>query len=458
MQDGYDFNIGENGDLQDTAVHGEYKNGTNETTSDSENKKTEKKRFPLAFTAVILVLCIIVGGVSGAVGAFFMYKFVLPDTDTSSEDESVYMAQNSFSETASEEENTFMPDFPATETESDTSSNIPIEETTGSANSIMPTKGEIYASQVNSIVSIKAVHNETYSSIFGSYSQPVTSKGTGFVITDDGYIITNYHVIDGGETITVTDYNGNEYSAVLAGGEKSNDVAVLKTDAVLPPVELGNSSELKVGDDILIIGNALGELTYTVTDGIISHLSRSVKVEGGNTINMFQTNTAINSGNSGGPVYNEKGEVVGIASAKYASESVEGLGFCIPIDDVKQIISDIIIYGYVSGKPSLDVSLQTVTSSMSLRYSLPVGCYIVTLDSQGAAALSGLKSGDVITKIGDTAVGECADVETVLASYSAKDTAVITYYRNSSYHTANVTFSEKVPKDSRTQYSNVFDY
>lgn len=429
-----------------------------EKKEERKEKKSEKTSFPASFVVLLLVLTVVIGSLSGAGGAFFMYKFMLPEDESMSESDSSAAPLGAMTETEkSEEENTFMPSSSASQ-EALPSENTTVEEISEGESETVLTKGQIYSSEVNSVVSIKSVRNQTYSSIFGSYSQAVTSQGTGFVITEDGYIVTNYHVIEGGESITVTDYNGNEYAATLAGGEEGNDVAVLKIDAKLTPVTLGESSSLEVGDDIFIIGNALGELSYTATDGIVSHLSREVKVESGSTINMFQTNTAINSGNSGGPVYNNKGEVVGIASAKYASDSVEGLGFCIPIDDVKQIISDIIVYGYVSGKPSLDVSLQTVTQTMAMRYSLPVGCYIVTLDSNGAAALAGLKSGDVITAIGSTEISSCDDLANALSLYSAKDTVSITYYRNSQASTATVTFSEKIPKNARTNYSNVYDY
>lgn len=429
-----------------------------EKKEERKGKKSKKTSVPASFVVLLLVLTVVVGAMSGAGGAFFMYKFMLPEDESMSETDSSAAPLGAVTETEkSEEENTFMPSSSASQ-EALPSENTTVEEISEGESETVLTKGQIYSSEVNSVVSIKSVRNQTYSSIFGSYSQAVTSQGTGFVITDDGYIVTNYHVIEGGESITVTDYNGNEYAATLAGGEEGNDVAVLKIDAKLTPVTLGESSSLEVGDDIFIIGNALGELSYTATDGIVSHLSREVKVESGSTINMFQTNTAINSGNSGGPVYNNKGEVVGIASAKYASDSVEGLGFCIPIDDVKQIISDIIVYGYVSGKPSLDVSLQTVTQTMAMRYSLPVGCYIVTLDSDGAAALGGLKSGDVITAIDSTKISSCDDLANALSSYSAKDTVSITYYRNSQSSTVTVTFSEKIPKNARTNYSNVYDY
>ena len=322
-------------------------------SNDTENIFTEtttpktasvKRNFSVKLIALVLILSVTVGSLSGAAGAFFMFRALLPDnttvnSDTDASDSTLPEKLDSDSVTIfseNDEENTVIP-------EAEPSTGSTQENTTANNESVTLSKGDIYAVAVNSIVSITSTYNKQYTSFFGSYSEPVSSRGTGFIITDDGYIITNYHVIENGEEITVTDYDGQNYTAVIVGSEPSNDVAVLKIDAKKTPVTLGDSSSLQVGDDIMVIGNALGELSYTFTDGIVSHLSRSVSVENGKSINMFQTNAAINSGNSGGPVYNMQGEVVGIASAKYASETIEGLGFCIPIDDVKGMISDIIL-------------------------------------------------------------------------------------------------------------------
>lgn len=408
--------------------------------------------------ALVLILSVITSTLSGAFGAFLMNKTLVKETGTGAETTTEVNQQ--FTDTApltdiyeSQPEVTYQQQTP----EATTVDLFTPEEETPQSGTAM-SKGDLYAMAVNSIVSVKATWNEYYNSIFGSYYQPVTSKGTGFIITEDGYILTNYHVVQGGETITVTDYDGNEFKAVLVGSEPSNDIALLKIDANKTPVVLGNSSDLKVGDDIMVIGNALGELSYTFTDGIVSHLSRQVSVESGKSINMFQTNAAINNGNSGGPVYNMYGEVVGIASAKYASESIEGLGFCIPIDNVKAMISDIINYGYVTGRACLDITLQTITSEMASRYSIPEGCYVVALDKGGAASNAGIQSKDVITELGDEKVSSCEDVARILNSYNAGDTISITYYRNGKYETRTTTLSEYTLKNPRTSYSDVYDY
>lgn len=447
--------------------------GENHITEIKEEsaKKTKKKKSGFSFVTffVTLIICIAVSTLSGAGGAFFVYTFLTPsvtEQSTTEADEFVIeeittaLSVNTeiatdetvTEEMTAEEENTFMPVIQnEPETEEQTAAQ-PVTEAP------KLTKGEIYSNAVNSIVTIEASWKQYYSSFLGSYYRPASSSGTGFVVTQNGYIITNYHVIENAEELTVTDYNGNEYSAKVIGSEPENDVAVIKIEAETVPVQLGLSSSLNVGDDILIIGNALGELSYTYTDGIVSHLSRSVTLESGETINMFQTNAAINNGNSGGPVYNMDGEVVGIASAKYASEKIEGLGFCIPIDDVKDMITDIILYGYVTGKPLLGITVQTVTSSMASRYSLPTGCYIVALDTYSAAYQAGLRNGDVITKIGSKTISSCEDLESVLSSKKAGDNLNITYYRDGTSGSVNLSLHEYKPSEPRTNYSNVYDY
>lgn len=343
-----------------------------EITDDSSTKeKRHKPRFPFGYFAVILVICIIVSSLSGAGGAFFMYKMlpvnVTPDHETVSypydseetEDDAPRYEDHISEEIITagiinEESSSFINSSQEGSGSSATTPDIdattaPPATTEPATEEYVLTKGDIYAIAVHSIVAITCTWDETFNSIFGTFSRTYQNSGTGFIISNKGHIITNYHVVEKGTTITVTDYSGNVYQATLIGSEPTNDFAVLKIDAVTIPVTLGNSSELKVGDDIMVIGNALGELSYSFTDGIVSHLSRSVTVESGDIINMFQTNAAINNGNSGGPVYNMEGEVVGIASAKYASDKIEGLGFCIPIDDVKGMLADILLENLSAG-------------------------------------------------------------------------------------------------------------
>ena len=212
--------------------------------------------------------------------------------------------------------------------------------------------------------------------IFGQTTTSAAS-GSGFVVTQDGYIVTNYHVIeeaanDSSVSVEVAFANGDKYTAKLVGGEKDNDVAVLKIDATgLTPVTLGDSGKLVVGQSVYAIGNPLGELTFTFTGGYVSAKDRSVTMSDGTVMNMLQTDTAINSGNSGGPLFNEYGQVIGIVSAKLSSSSnseasVEGLGFAIPINDVKDMVTSIIEHGYVTGKPNVGILMKDVPDRKSV--------------------------------------------------------------------------------------------
>ncbi|MBQ7687865.1 MAG: serine protease [Clostridia bacterium] len=421
-------------------------------------EKAQKKKNPtgkklIAFGVILTVVCLLVGGLSGAVSSFLMLRF-FPRTEQTQ---------------TTEEENLFVPDLtPYTEAQETLAVEVPTaaapetsadETTVPAAAQTGKTKGEIYAEAVNSIVGVTCKSTQTVQNFFGfGMSQPVTSSGSGFFWTADGYIVTNCHVVEGAEEIRVTLYDGTEYPATLTGADEANDIAVIKIEGSFTPVSVGSSSLLAVGDDVLVIGNALGELSYTFTDGVVSYLSRVVTTETGMPVRMFQTNAAINNGNSGGPVYNMDGKVVGIASAKYASSTVEGLGFCIPIDDVKDKIADLIAYGYVTGKPSLGVSLQSVTASVSMRYQIPQGCYVVAVGAGAAAEKAGVVSGDVITAADGTAVQSNTDLAAVLTQKKAGDSLSLTVYRGGNYMDLFLTLDEYRPAQARTTYSNVEDY
>ena len=227
---------------------------------------------------------------------------------------------------------------------------------------------EVYASVVNSAVSINC--SATSTNIFGQTTQSASS-GSGFIITEDGYVVTNYHVISGASSVQVTLYNGDTYDATVIGGDSDYDVAVLKIEASgLQPVTLGESADVNVGDTVLAIGNPLGELTFSMSQGIVSSCDRAINVDG-TPFNMIQVDCSINPGNSGGPLVNLYGEVVGIVSAKYSSYSsttVEGLGFAIPISDVRSIITDIMENGAVTDKAYMAITAGTMTEQMAAQY------------------------------------------------------------------------------------------
>ena len=304
------------------------------------------------------------------------------------------------------------------------------------------TPAEVYAANVNSTVSINTKSKGT--NVFG---QPVegASSGSGFIISADGYIVTNYHVVEGASTIKVTLYNGDEYTAKFIGGEADYDVAVLKVEATgLSPVTVGKSKNLNVGEVVLAIGNPLGELTFSMSQGIVSCCNRTINVDG-TPFNMIQTDASINPGNSGGPLLNLYGEVVGIVSAKYSTNSsttVEGLGFAIPIDDLTAIISDIMENGSVTNKPYFAITAGSMTESMAAQYRIDIkeGVFVYSVEEGGAGDRAGLRLGDVITKIDDTPITSYEDLTGIKKHYRAGDTATLTVFRNGEYITTEITF------------------
>ena len=252
---------------------------------------------------------------------------------------------------------------------------------------------EVYAANVNSVVSIRTSATAGYN----FFNQPVqtSSAGSGFVLSKDGYILTNYHVVKGAETVTVTMYNGDEFDAKYIGGEEDYDIAVIKVEAEnLQPVTLGDSGTLNVGDHVLAIGNPLGELTFSMSGGMVSCVDRAINVDG-TPFNMIQTDASINPGNSGGPLFNQFGEVVGIVSAKYSQSSngttVEGLGFAIPMNDVFSMVKDIMTNGYVSNRAYLGITPQTLTegTAAQFHYDVTAGVFINYVEPDSAAAKAG---------------------------------------------------------------------
>lgn len=309
---------------------------------------------------------------------------------------------------------------------------------------------EIYADNVESVVGIEVSNGSS------------TGSGTGFIISEEGYIVTNYHVVSGANKYVVTLYDNSSYDATLVGYEDSNDLAILKIDAKrkIRSVVYGGSSELEVGDPVYVIGNPLGDLTYTLTDGIVSALNRLIATDDMTVINMFQTNAAINSGNSGGPVFDEHGYVVGIACAKYASSSIEGLSFCIPIDDVRSMIDEIINIGYVSGKACLGVSVcdkEIVSYGFIQAYRSIEGAKIVAIGAGSAAEKYGLQTGDIITAIGVESVTTVSALKTILSNYRSGDVTIVKFIRNGAEMSVSLILDEYEPHEPRTNYSYVYD-
>lgn len=306
---------------------------------------------------------------------------------------------------------------------------------------------EVYASNLESVV---GVNGNVTTNVWGQTVKNAVS-GSGFVISSNdtsSYILTNYHVIDGVTDITVFFSDGKSYDATLVGGEEENDIAVLKIEqGGLRPVVLGDSDAINVGENVYAIGNPLGELTFTFTGGYVSSKDRAVTMSDGTVINMIQTDTAINSGNSGGPLFDKYGQVVGIVSAKLSSSgssskaSVEGLGFAIPINDVKDMVTSIMENGYVTGKPNVGVLINAVDESVQ-RYGVPAGVEIMAILDGSCAQKAGLQEGDIITAVGDTQVTSETQLQSAVKEYKAGDTVAFTIYRDGNTSTVNVTLDE----------------
>ena len=295
-----------------------------------------------------------------------------------------------------------------------------------------------------------------YGSQGNNGSQGMTGVGTGIIMSKDGYIVTNAHVIYDdeygyGEASSVQIQMSDEettYDARIVAYDKEADIAVLKIDADnLTPAEFGDSSCCEVGEMVVAIGNPLGlQFQNTVTCGIISALDRKVTIND-NTMTLIQTDTAINNGNSGGPLINSSGQVIGINSAKMSSTysgeaTVEGIGFAIPMSEAKSIVDDLINYGYVTGRPQLGISCQDVTEAVSQAYNIPVGAYIFSVTAGGAADQAGLQPGDVITGIQDQTISTTEELNAVKNQYKAGDTITLTYVRAGETKKVDVTLAE----------------
>ena len=291
------------------------------------------------------------------------------------------------------------------------------------------TPAQVYAVNVESTVGITT----SVSTNYWGYTTTSAASGSGFIYSADGYIITNYHVVQDSDSISVSFYDGGSAEAVLIGYDESNDIAVLKVEAEnLKPVVLGDSDNLNVGDTVLAIGNPLGELTFSLTAGTVSALDREVTFSGGITMNLIQTDCAINSGNSGGALFNLYGEVVGITNAKYSGSSssgasIDNIGFAIPMNQVRELVDSIIQTGYVV-KPYIGVSVIDV-SQESLGYGLPAGASVQGIVEDSPAQKSGLNISDIITHVNGEEIDGASALKKVVSSSKPGDELKLTVWR-----------------------------
>ena len=320
----------------------------------------------------------------------------------------------------------------------------------GNLNTQIPQSGpltpaQVYAKNVQAVVSVHAKYQQG-----SSYGESV---GSGFLISADGYVVTNYHVVEGATSVEIATHDGKTLSAQLKGKDAANDVALLKVEGEnLPYTTLGSSDALVVGEMVVAIGNPLGELTSTLTVGYVSAKDRVVNTDG-SVINMLQTDVAINSGNSGGPLFNMNGQVVGITTAKYSGSSnsgatIEGLSFAIPVDDIIGILSDLQEFGYVTGA-YLGVSVRDVDASVQ-SYGIPAGASVVDVVKGGPADKAGIKAGDVIVNIGGYDVDSLSTLTRVMRRFEAGQTVSITVYRSGQNQALSITLAEKPVEQDQT--------
>ncbi len=310
-------------------------------------------------------------------------------------------------------------------------------------------KDALSVEEVAALVKNSVVEITTEQIVTGSFMQQYISEGagSGVIITADGYIVTNHHVIDGATNIKVRLADGKELAAKLIASDAKSDLAVIKVEATdLTPAAFGSSSELQVGETVVAVGNPLGELGGTVTQGIISALERTTTVENV-SMNLLQTDTAINPGNSGGGLFNTSGQLVGVVNAKAAGAEIEGLGFAIPIDTADGIIEDLIGLGYVSGRvnPGFNyVEINDAMTAMMYRVS-ELGLYIKEVEKGSDAETAGFKSGDYVVSIDGTKVTTAAEANGIVDVKKPGETATFVVKRAGAEQTITVTLTEYKP-------------
>lgn len=430
-----------------------YVNYYSDPNGGDSNKKPKKKHTGLKVAAFVLAMVLVSGGSIG------VYEGI---RSSNADNSSSIVASNDSSAAESS-----TGDSSSSKKSDSSQSWIQLASTNGSMS-----VADIVKKVTPSVVGVQSTfsspngsNNNTmngYGGFFGygsqgnNGSQGMTGVGTGIIMSKDGYIVTNAHVIYDdehgyGEASSVQIQMSDEettYDARIVAYDKEADIAVLKIDADnLTPAEFGDSSSCEVGETVVAIGNPLGlQFQNTVTCGIISALDRKVTIND-NTMTLIQTDTAINNGNSGGPLINSSGQVIGINSAKMSSTysgeaTVEGIGFAIPMSEAKSIVDDLINYGYVTGRPQLGISCQDVTEAVSQAYNIPVGAYIFSVTAGGAADQAGLQPGDVITGIQDQTISTTEELNAVKNQYKAGDTITLTYVRAGETKKVDVTLAE----------------
>ena len=295
---------------------------------------------------------------------------------------------------------------------------------------------ELYDQCSKSIVAIKGYQD----GVDGYY------WGSGIILSKDGLILTNTHVIENCDTARVTLYDNSSYAATLVGADSTSDIAVLKIEATgLTPASFGDSAELAIGDKVAAIGNPLGEtFRMTLTDGIISAIDRGISYNG-HSMTLLQTNTAINEGNSGGALFNMYGQVIGVTNMKMMSSysSIEGIGFAIPSSTIAAVADSLMQYGEVRGRTAIGITVGAIPENVTSHYDLPTGLYVSAVEEKSDAAAKGIQQGDIITAVNGNPASATSDILTVKNTLSVGDTITFTIWRDGETFDVDVTLVDE---------------
>lgn len=313
------------------------------------------------------------------------------------------------------------------------------------------TVGEVAEATRDSVVEITTEAVST-----GSFMMQYVAEGagSGVIMSEDGYIATNHHVIDGATSISVRTTDGTSYKATLVGSDEKSDLAVIKIDATgLKSAVVGNFENCKLGDTVIAIGNPLGQLGGTVTDGIISALEREITIDE-NIMTLIQTNTAINPGNSGGGLFNTSGQLIGIVNAKSSGEDVEGLGFAIPISIAQTVIQDLIEHGYVTGRVDTGIEVLEISDYQSAMYYrvTVAGLYVYSVSDGSKAASAGFQPGDLIKSIDGLSISTAEEYNKIIDSHAVGDTLQVVISRQNKEQTLTLELTEYKPSSSISDF------
>lgn len=409
-------------------------NGEHDYYQAPSRRAAKKKRGTGKWVGMMLAVALAAGAAGGGAGAYVGYRLGGAQQPTQS--------RFALSEPA-------LQDVTATPQPEVT---VPVQNAASSTKTVLTTP-QIAKKVLPSVVGIKA--KTDVQTPFGTTTQG--GSGSGVIISEDGYIMTNNHVVSGASNLQVVMDNGDTYDAMLIGTDAKTDLAVIKVQATgLAAATLGKSSELNIGEMAVAIGNPLGDLYGSVTQGIISAVNRTITIDG-QSMTLLQTDAAINPGNSGGALVNQYGEIIGVNSAKSTGVDVEGIGFAIPIDDAKPIIEDLINNGYVTGRPKMGIYISDVTQQDSEKYNLPIGVYVGRIEAGSAAEAAGMQPGDVIVKADGKEVTTGEALTTAVKTKAAGDQLELTVIRSGEQVVLTLTLQEDAPQNitnTRTGVNN----